>query len=114
MARAATEIAWRARGQNRIPSGRLQYIGSAWAIIYRTLALPLTRLLLVIYAKCGPSFKGFIGTAIGMDCSQRYDCAAKTGPNSWRFSTNWTQGQLRNRQEFGDRFWEDRFDTGLK
>ena len=30
----------------------------------------------------------------------------KTGPSSWRFSTDWTQGQLWNRQEFGDSSWE--------
>ena len=106
MARAATEIALRPRWRSHIPGVRLQYIVRAWTIIYRTLTLPLTRRLPVICARCGPSFKGFIGTANGTDCSQTYDCATKTGPSSWRFSTDWTQGQLWNRQEFGDSSWE--------
>jgi len=77
MARAATEIALRPRWRSHIPGVRLQYIVRAWTIIYRTLTLPLTRRLPIICARCGPSFKGFIGTANGTDCSQTYDCATK-------------------------------------
>jgi hypothetical protein len=65
-------------------SGDLMFLS-----LYR--ALLLTRRLLVIYARCGPSFKGSIETA-----------PTKTGPSSWRFSKNWTQDLLWNRQEFGD------------
>jgi hypothetical protein len=106
MALATMEIALRPRWRSRIPGVRLQDIVSAWTIIYRTLAFPLTRRLLVIYGRCGPSFKGSIETANGKDCSQTYDCATKTGPGSWRFSKNWTQDLLWNREEFGDSSWE--------